>query len=95
MVEKVTTIHLDTIDSTNTYVKENYQQFGQDEITRITADEQLKGRGRFKRNWLSPKGMNIYLTYYFTSNKNPHNKKMCLKFPIFKYDNSMKKSRIF
>ena len=71
MVEKVITIHLDTIDSTNTYAKENYQQFGQNEMTRITADEQLKGHGRFKRKWLSPKGMNIYLTYYFTSNKNP------------------------
>ena len=47
MVEKVTIIHLNTIDSTNTYAKENYQQFGQDEITRITADEQLKGTRPF------------------------------------------------
>jgi BirA family biotin operon repressor/biotin-[acetyl-CoA-carboxylase] ligase len=28
----------------------------------ITADEQTAGRGRFGRRWVSPAGMNIYLT---------------------------------
>ncbi|MCB1110827.1 MAG: biotin--[acetyl-CoA-carboxylase] ligase [Chlamydiia bacterium] len=71
MVEKLITIHLDSVDSTNTYAKENHRQFHQETITRITADAQSKGRGRFKREWVSPKGLNIYLTYYFTAEKNP------------------------
>lgn len=71
MVAKLITIHLDSIDSTNTYAKENCHQFETGVITRITADEQSHGRGRFKRTWVSPKGMNIYLTYFFTLKKNP------------------------
>jgi BirA family biotin operon repressor/biotin-[acetyl-CoA-carboxylase] ligase len=71
MVEKVTAIHLDAIDSTNTYAKENSAQFNPDDITRISCDEQFKGRGRFNRVWISPKGKNIYLTYFFTYEKNP------------------------
>lgn len=66
-------IHLDSIDSTNTYAKEHADEFAKDTITCITADEQTKGRGRFKRNWISPKGVNIYATFYFTLPKRtPH-----------------------
>ncbi|MCB1107600.1 MAG: biotin--[acetyl-CoA-carboxylase] ligase [Chlamydiia bacterium] len=71
MVEKVTDIHLDSVDSTNTYAKTNYHHFDLNGFTRITADEQTKGRGRFNRSWVSPKGLNIYLTYFFTSSKSP------------------------
>lgn len=69
MVEKVTQIHLEKVNSTNTYAKENYSHFDLGEITRITADEQTAGRGRFTRSWISPKGENIYLTYFFTMDK--------------------------
>lgn len=69
MVEKVSAIHLEKVDSTNTYAKEHYKHFNQKELTRITADEQTAGRGRFKRTWVSPKEDNIYLTFYFTTPK--------------------------
>ncbi len=70
MVEKVTHIHLEKVNSTNNYAKDNYHHFDLNHITRITADEQTAGRGRFNRSWVSPKGENIYLTYFFTSGKN-------------------------
>jgi len=69
MEENVRKIHLNQVDSTNTWAKENYKSFDLTEFTRITADEQLKGRGRFKREWISPHGLNIYLTYFFTVKK--------------------------
>ncbi|MCB9093472.1 MAG: biotin--[acetyl-CoA-carboxylase] ligase [Halobacteriovoraceae bacterium] len=69
MVEKVTLIHLEKVNSTNTYAKENYSHFDLSKITCITADEQTAGRGRFNRSWVSPKGENIYLTYFFTMDK--------------------------
>jgi len=69
MVEKVAEIHLEKVDSTNTYAKENYRHFDPEGFTRITADEQTGGRGRLNRTWFSPKGVNIYLTYFFTADK--------------------------
>lgn len=68
MTQKVVQIHLEQVDSTNTWARNNYQNFDLSKITRITADEQSHGRGQFKRTWLSPKG-NIYLTYFFTIKK--------------------------
>ncbi len=55
--------HFDTIDSTNTWVKHHANELSHDKITLVTADEQTGGRGRFKRRWESPKGLNIYATY--------------------------------
>lgn len=69
MVEKVAHIHLEKVNSTNTYAKENYRHFNLETMTRITADEQTAGRGRFDRSWVSPKDQNIYLTYFFTAEK--------------------------
>lgn len=59
-------IHLETIDSTNDYAKAHPELFDAEAITCIVAEEQTKGRGRFNRHWVSPKGANIYATYYFT-----------------------------
>jgi BirA family transcriptional regulator, biotin operon repressor / biotin---[acetyl-CoA-carboxylase] ligase len=73
MAKKVIPIHLEQVDSTNTWAKENYKNFDHSHITRITADEQVKGRGRFNREWISPKGENIYLTYFFTTPKEKMN----------------------
>ena len=70
MVEKVTYIHLTTVDSTNNYVKNHYLDFDLTKMTRITADEQTKGRGRFNRQWVSPREENIYVTYFFRIDKN-------------------------
>jgi BirA family biotin operon repressor/biotin-[acetyl-CoA-carboxylase] ligase len=58
-------IHLDSIDSTNTYAKLHASTFIADDITCITADEQTGGRGRFQNKWASPPGVNLYVTFYF------------------------------
>jgi len=64
-MNEIVNIHLDKIDSTNTYAKKNSQTFAPDTITCITAEEQTAGRGRFQRTWISPRGVNLYATFYF------------------------------
>ena len=44
-------IHFKTITSTNTYLKENYQQL--ENGTVITASNQTQGRGRMERTWIN------------------------------------------
>ncbi len=56
-------IHFDSIGSTNTWAKEHVEELDSDCLTIITADEQTAGRGRFTRDWVSPKGCNLYVTY--------------------------------
>lgn len=51
------TIHFETIDSTNTYLKENYEDL--DNFTFVSADFQSAGRGRNNRNWKSEKSENL------------------------------------
>lgn len=58
-------IHFPTIDSTSTFAKEHAHEFDPLALTIITADEQTKGRGRFQRSWVSPKGCNLYVTYVY------------------------------
>lgn len=58
-------IHFTTIDSTNSWVKRNTDLLNQNHISVITANQQTKGYGRFKRSWMSPPG-NIYATLFFT-----------------------------
>jgi BirA family transcriptional regulator, biotin operon repressor / biotin---[acetyl-CoA-carboxylase] ligase len=58
-------ICLDTIDSTQDYAKKNSATFSKQEITCVTAELQTAGRGRQKRPWISPKGVNILATFYF------------------------------
>jgi BirA family biotin operon repressor/biotin-[acetyl-CoA-carboxylase] ligase len=67
------TIHLSTIDSTNTYAKKHASTFPKNEITCIIADSQTKGRGRRGNQWFSPPGVNLYVTFYFRLSKTqPH-----------------------
>ena len=59
-------LHFDTIDSTNLWAKNNAANFNPDQLTCITASEQTAGKGRHNRNWISPKGLNLYTTFFFT-----------------------------
>lgn len=59
-------IHLNAVDSTNTYAKQHSSEFPKGKITCITAEEQTAGRGRYQRKWISPKGEGLYATFYFT-----------------------------
>lgn len=59
-------VHLETINSTNTYAKEHSKSYPKGEITCITAEEQTAGKGRYQRTWISPKDAGLYATFYFT-----------------------------
>jgi BirA family biotin operon repressor/biotin-[acetyl-CoA-carboxylase] ligase len=59
-------ISFDTIDSTSDWAKKNTELLNPDDFTCITAQTQTAGRGRFNRTWYSPKGQNVYCTFYFT-----------------------------
>lgn len=54
-----------TIDSTNTWAKQNAHNFHTDKITIVTADQQTAGRGRLNRKWISPPGVNLYTSFCF------------------------------
>ncbi len=48
---KYKTIHFSSIDSTNTYLKEHFEEL--DDFTFVSTDYQTRGKGRNKRVWLS------------------------------------------
>ena len=50
-------IYFESIDSTNTYLKNNYESL--DDMTFVRADIQTKGRGRNDRVWKADKGDNL------------------------------------
>lgn len=50
------------VDSTNTIAKKMASQ-GQEEGSFIIAEEQLKGKGRMGREWLSPQGKGIWISF--------------------------------
>jgi BirA family transcriptional regulator, biotin operon repressor / biotin---[acetyl-CoA-carboxylase] ligase len=66
---EIENLFLEEIDSTNIYAKKHVNEFDKNKITVIIAEEQTSGKGRFQRNWLSPKGENIYATFYFKLKK--------------------------
>lgn len=61
-------IHFDQIDSTNTWAKQHPEEWDPNGVTLITASEQIAGRGRFNRQWVSPSNLNIYATFCFWIN---------------------------
>src|SRR6187399_2287969 len=61
--------HFETIDSTNTWAKQNALHLSLDKMTFLTADEQTAGRGRFNRRWISGKGENVLATFCFALEK--------------------------
>lgn len=56
-------IHFETIDSTNTWAKQQIESFAQDALTVVTADFQTAGRGRFKRSWVAPANVNLLVSF--------------------------------
>lgn len=63
-------IFLKTVDSTQQYAKKNVSSFDKKKITCISAEEQTKGKGRYNRVWLSSKGDNLNITFYFQLKSN-------------------------
>ena len=54
-------LHYATLDSTNNYARE-LANMGAKEGTVVLADYQTKGRGRFKRRWVSQRGKDLLFT---------------------------------
>jgi BirA family biotin operon repressor/biotin-[acetyl-CoA-carboxylase] ligase len=69
---KVNWIELETIDSTNAYVKREKERFDPNALTCITANGQTSGKGQFGRTWHSPPGVNIYATLFFYTPLDTH-----------------------
>ncbi|HRD55227.1 MAG TPA: biotin--[acetyl-CoA-carboxylase] ligase [Parachlamydiaceae bacterium] len=57
--------HFETIDSTNNWCKSNCHLLDPNTLTLVTAASQTKGRGRLKKEWVSPLNENIYATFCF------------------------------
>ena len=60
-------IHFETIDSTNLYLKNHYQEL--DNLTFVSADYQTNGKGRNERKWLSEKGDNLLFSLLIKDKK--------------------------
>src|SRR3990167_3314225 len=70
---QIVTILLGQIDSTQAYAKTHAEDFAPGQLTCIVAEEQTAGRGRYHRKWISPRGVNLYMTFYFLLPKTtPH-----------------------
>ena len=54
-------LHFKEIDSTNTYLKNNYLSL--DNFTFVSTDYQSQGKGRNDRQWLSNKGENLMFSF--------------------------------
>lgn len=60
-------IRLETVDSTNTYALQHFEEL--DDLSAICANSQTKGKGRFDRVWISDCTENIYLSIVLKPNK--------------------------
>lgn len=65
---EITLLHLEEVDSTNTYVKNHCQDLA--DGTLVFADVQTAGRGRLDRRWVSQKG-NFFGTLLMKNLDNP------------------------
>jgi len=66
---------LDTVGSTQDAAMELAEQ-GAPDGTVVLAEEQTKGRGRFKRRWVSARGMGVYMSVILGMPENPQSKSL-------------------
>ena len=59
----------ESIDSTNTWAKQNCHHFQKDALSVVWAKEQRKGRGRHGRTWISPPQDNVTASFVIFTNK--------------------------
>lgn len=63
-------IYLKSVDSTNTYAKKLSDTFI--DGTLVISDEQVEGRGRLGRQWVSPPGTGIWMSMFLVPDIAPH-----------------------
>ncbi len=61
----LTVIKCTSLSSTNSYIKEKINELKTDFPVMILAEEQSRGRGRDRREWLSVKGLGVYSSFAF------------------------------
>lgn len=66
---KINRLNLESVDSTNTYAKNNFDVLA--DGTLVCAEMQTAGRGRLGRRWVSPPGSNIYASLVMKQIDNP------------------------
>lgn len=66
--ENLHIIHLESVDSTNDYIKRNYRTLSSRFPVMVRADLQTSGRGRHDREWMSPRGGGLYTSFGFLLN---------------------------
>lgn len=62
------TLHLETIDSTNDFVKKHIDEI--ENLTFVYADRQTSGRGRLERKWIDTGEDNLFLTIVIKPEEN-------------------------
>lgn len=80
MINKLNILEYETIDSTN---EEAYRLINKGSLKTpcmITADQQIDGKGRLGRKWISPKGKNIYITLIFNKFLQPQDEHLLIMF---------------
>ncbi len=66
--ENLQIIRLDSIDSSNDYLKRNYLELSHRFPVMIQTETQTKGRGRSGRHWCSPGKKGLYISFGFSLN---------------------------
>ncbi len=61
---EVYTIHFETVDSTNTWMKTHARTLDPSKLTCLIADIQTAGRGCYSKHWVSKKG-NLTMSLFF------------------------------
>lgn len=66
ILRKFNFVNLEETDSTNNYIKRNYNNLP--DLTVVTAEFQTAGRGRLGKSFCSPKGTGAYFSLLFKNN---------------------------
>ena len=66
---KINRLNLESVDSTNTYAKDNFDVLADGML--VCAEMQTAGRGRLGRRWVSPPSTNIYASLVMKQISNP------------------------
>lgn len=70
-ITEISYLHLEEVDSTQSYAKSHLQSTSASILYCVYADFQTHGRGTHGRSWHSPKGDNLYLTCAFSCPLSP------------------------
>lgn len=65
MLHEIHSYYFDVLPSTNSWLKSQAASLPLSTLSVVRAGGQSEGRGRFDRKWLSPNGLNLYISFAF------------------------------